>query len=131
MKAMPDGPRIEDKIVGANLRRVRLQRGWSQTDLANKLGLTFQQVQKYEKGTNRISASRCVMVCRVLKTNLGELFKGIEFVGDKEQKDQPMVMLMKNKKMTDFLKLAAELPERDLGIVMGVCIKLAKSTLGR
>jgi transcriptional regulator with XRE-family HTH domain len=47
-----------DVHVGARARSRRMQMGMSQTDLADKLGITFQQIQKYEKGMNRISASR-------------------------------------------------------------------------
>lgn len=49
---------IVDTHVGLRLRGLRTVMGLSQTDLANKLGITFQQIQKYEKGNNRISASR-------------------------------------------------------------------------
>jgi len=46
-----------DQIVGVRLRSLRLQAGWSQNELADKLGVSFQQVQKYEKAANRISAA--------------------------------------------------------------------------
>jgi len=51
-------PNPIDKHVGSRVRMRRMMLGLSQTMLADKLGLTFQQVQKYEKGTNRVSASR-------------------------------------------------------------------------
>jgi transcriptional regulator with XRE-family HTH domain len=47
-----------DKHVGNRVRMRRIMLQMSQTELANAIGVTFQQVQKYEKGTNRISASR-------------------------------------------------------------------------
>jgi transcriptional regulator with XRE-family HTH domain len=47
-----------DVEIGRKIRALRLQRGLSQTDLADGIDLTFQQVQKYEKGTNRVSAGR-------------------------------------------------------------------------
>ena len=46
-----------DLHVGSRVRSLRLQKRMSQTELADQLGITFQQVQKYEKGTNRISSS--------------------------------------------------------------------------
>src|SRR5215813_14389623 len=49
-------PDPRDIEVGRRVRALRMERGMSQTDLGGELGLTFQQVQKYEKGTNRISA---------------------------------------------------------------------------
>ncbi|MDE2495642.1 MAG: helix-turn-helix transcriptional regulator, partial [Alphaproteobacteria bacterium] len=47
-----------DRVIGARIRAYRHERGLSQGDLAAKLGLTFQQVQKYENGLNRVAASR-------------------------------------------------------------------------
>ncbi|MAU99187.1 MAG: transcriptional regulator [Fulvimarina sp.] len=55
-KRQTDG--VIDAAVGRRIRMHRLARGMSQTDLARALKITFQQVQKYEKGTNRVSASR-------------------------------------------------------------------------
>jgi transcriptional regulator with XRE-family HTH domain len=59
-------PNPIDVHVGARLRMRRLMLGMSQEKLGDALGLTFQQVQKYEKGTNRISASRLLQVAEVL-----------------------------------------------------------------
>jgi transcriptional regulator with XRE-family HTH domain len=53
-------------MVGKRVRLRRLQLSLSQTELAQKLGLTFQQVQKYEKGANRISCSRISEIAEVL-----------------------------------------------------------------
>ena len=53
------GPDAVDKLVGRNIRVLRLAKGLSQTKLADALGVTFQQVQKYEKGTNRVAAADC------------------------------------------------------------------------
>jgi transcriptional regulator with XRE-family HTH domain len=55
-----------DVAVGARIRARRLELGMSQTKLANALGLTFQQVQKYERGDNRVSASTLVRSARAL-----------------------------------------------------------------
>jgi transcriptional regulator with XRE-family HTH domain len=56
-----------DKHVGTRVRMRRMMLNKSQTELGNALGLTFQQVQKYEKGTNRISASRLVQIGNFLQ----------------------------------------------------------------
>ena len=55
-----------DKQIGSRIRGFRAQRNLTQSDLAVALGVTFQQIQKYEKGTNRISGSRLVKLCAVL-----------------------------------------------------------------
>ena len=64
-----------DVMVGARIRVFRIHRKISQTDLADQIGVTFQQVQKYEKGTNRIGASRLSRIAAVLGISVGELFE--------------------------------------------------------
>jgi transcriptional regulator with XRE-family HTH domain len=56
----------EDIEIGRKIRALRLQRGLSQTSLAEGIGLTFQQVQKYEKGANRVSAGRLQKIADML-----------------------------------------------------------------
>ena len=65
-----------DKHVGSRLRMRRLMLDMSQTDIADALGLTFQQVQKYEKGFNRISASRLQHVPQILQVPVPFFFEG-------------------------------------------------------
>jgi transcriptional regulator with XRE-family HTH domain len=62
-------------MVGARIRVLRIHNRISQTDLAEQIGVTFQQVQKYEKGTNRIGASRLSRIANVLGVSVGELFE--------------------------------------------------------
>lgn len=64
-----------DAMVGAKIRMFRINRGMSQTVLAEKIGVTFQQVQKYEKGANRVGASRLSQIASVLGISVGELFE--------------------------------------------------------
>jgi transcriptional regulator with XRE-family HTH domain len=65
-----------DLAVGNKIRLRRKMAGLSQTALADKLGVTFQQVQKYEKGANRVSASRLQMIASVLRMPVSEFFEG-------------------------------------------------------
>lgn len=76
-------PHAVDILVGNNLRRVRLLRGISQTALAKGIGITFQQVQKYEKGANRVSASKLWEISRFLETDIQEFFVGVDTSGDR------------------------------------------------
>lgn len=69
-------PDPTDKHVGSRVRMRRLMIGVSQEELGDALGLTFQQVQKYEKGTNRISASRLQQIANVLKVPIPFFFEG-------------------------------------------------------
>jgi transcriptional regulator with XRE-family HTH domain len=65
-----------DKHVGSRLRMRRLMLDMSQTDVADALGLTFQQLQKYEKGSNRISASRLQHLSQILQVPVPFFFEG-------------------------------------------------------
>jgi transcriptional regulator with XRE-family HTH domain len=65
-----------DVLVGQNIRICRLQRGLSQSELADRVGLTFQQIQKYEKAANRLGASRLIQVAEALGVPLSTLFEG-------------------------------------------------------
>lgn len=67
-----------DKKVGENLLKVRLFRGLTQEKLADAVGVTFQQIQKYEKGKNRISVSRLSQFSKVLGIPVAEFYDGIE-----------------------------------------------------
>ena len=67
-----------DAYVGAQLKILRKSAKLSQTQLANKVGVTFQQIQKYERGTNRICASRLWGFCKVFDVVPGKFFEGIE-----------------------------------------------------
>jgi len=70
------GPKPTDKHVGARIRMRRLMLGMTQTTLGDAVSLTFQQIQKYEKGTNRISASRMQQVAKVLDVPMSFFFEG-------------------------------------------------------
>jgi transcriptional regulator with XRE-family HTH domain len=65
-----------DKHVGTRVRMRRLMLDMSQTQLGDALGLTFQQVQKYEKGSNRISASRLQHISQILQVSVPFFFEG-------------------------------------------------------
>jgi transcriptional regulator with XRE-family HTH domain len=69
-------PNPIDVHVGSRVRIRRQELGISQEKLGDALGLTFQQVQKYEKGTNRISASRLQQVSRILQVPIAHFFEG-------------------------------------------------------
>jgi transcriptional regulator with XRE-family HTH domain len=70
-------PNPIDKHVGNRLRMRRIMLGMSQTNLGDGLGLTFQQVQKYEKGTNRLSASKLQQCAGILQVPVEFFFEGV------------------------------------------------------
>jgi transcriptional regulator with XRE-family HTH domain len=73
----PKAPNPVDKHVGSRVRMRRLMVGMSQEKLGDALGLTFQQIQKYEKGTNRIGASRLQQIADILQVPVSFLFEGV------------------------------------------------------
>jgi transcriptional regulator with XRE-family HTH domain len=70
------GPNPVDLYVGSRIRLRRKVLGVSQESLAANLGLTFQQIQKYERGTNRVSASKLYEIARSLQTTTSYFFEG-------------------------------------------------------
>ena len=79
---MTSSPHPIDVYVGSRVRLRRMMRKVSQEKLGEMLKLTFQQVQKYEKGTNRISASRLYQIATFLDVPLEFFFEGAEFVAE-------------------------------------------------
>lgn len=71
-------PNPTDTFVGNKLKALRKERGLTQTQVGVALGLTFQQIQKYERGTNRISASKLHQLAEVLKVSPEHFFEGLE-----------------------------------------------------
>ena len=69
-------PNPVDKYVGSRVRMRRIMLGMSQEKLGEALGLTFQQVQKCEKGTNRVGASRLQQISEILQVPVSFLFDG-------------------------------------------------------
>ena len=67
-----------DAYVGSRIRAARILSGMSQDKLAGELGITFQQIQKYEKGTNRVSASKLVGISNALGQPIAWFFEGID-----------------------------------------------------
>jgi transcriptional regulator with XRE-family HTH domain len=74
----PRRPSPVDVAVGRNVRIWRMARGLSQAQLANRLGVTFQQVQKYEVGANRIGTGRLVRLAAILGIPIAALFDGAD-----------------------------------------------------
>jgi transcriptional regulator with XRE-family HTH domain len=72
--AGPKAPNPTDLQVGECVRMYRVKAGVSQTDLGRHLGITFQQIQKHERGANRIGASRLQQICEMLKIPVALLF---------------------------------------------------------
>ena len=69
---------VIERSIGAAIRKRRLDLGMTQEQLASKLGLSYQQIQKYETGLNRITAGRLFLISKILFTDLDYFFKNTE-----------------------------------------------------
>jgi transcriptional regulator with XRE-family HTH domain len=117
MAAKPDSIDVD---VGARIRTCRTALGLSQTKLANALGLTFQQVQKYERGYNRVSASTLVKIARALETSVAAL------VGESGEapSEAPVFRHLAAPGAVGLLEAFAKIPDPD---VRRALIRLTKS----
>ena len=83
-----------DGHVSTRLRAARLQGGFSQEDVSREIGVTFQQIQKYENGLNRISAGKLYQIAKLYQVEIGFFFEGIERInGKKLTEDIPAKLL--------------------------------------
>jgi transcriptional regulator with XRE-family HTH domain len=77
-KRKTESPRASsavDQYIGARMREGRRAINMTQANLGEKLGVTFQQIQKYEKGRNRVSAARLFEICEALGVSLASMFE--------------------------------------------------------
>lgn len=94
-----------DKNVGQRLRKRRIELGMSQQALGEILGLSFQQVQKYESGANRIAASRLYNICQTLEVEVGYFFEGLgDDVNPDELTDEQENKLMTGREALELLR---------------------------
>ena len=102
------GPNPVDRHVGLRIRMRRKELGLSQERLAEAVGLTFQQIQKYERAANRVSASKLWDLARALKTNISYFYEGLaEMAADH---GAPRESLQDFLLTPDGLELAARFP---------------------
>jgi transcriptional regulator with XRE-family HTH domain len=73
----PKTPNATDVHVGARIRMYRIKAAMSQEALGKQLGITFQQIQKYEKGTNRVGSSRLQQISEILDVPVASLFENL------------------------------------------------------
>jgi len=110
-----------DAHVGGRLRAFRLQAGMNQTELARALGVTFQQVQKYEKGVNRVSASMLARASQALHTPVESFFPGAE-EGETQQIDPAVAS-----RGREMMALLASLDPKRREILMSVAREMARA----
>jgi DNA-binding XRE family transcriptional regulator len=74
-KFVPRNASAVDKYIGARMRKLRHTLNISQAQLGSELGVSFQQIQKYERGVDRVSAARLYSICKVLNVSLSSMFE--------------------------------------------------------
>ena len=67
-----------DQIIGNRIYSLRIENGFARQQLAKVIGVTHQQLQKYEKGSNRISLGRLVLIAKALNKNVAYFYEGLE-----------------------------------------------------
>jgi len=103
----------EDVEIGRKIRALRLERGLSQTNLADGIGLTFQQVQKYEKGTNRVSAGRLQKIADLLNIPVTFFYGGGSGArAKKREESDPALAFLQTKGAVRLMRAYSEIPSR-------------------
>ena len=102
----------EDIEIGRKIRALRLERGLSQSDLADGIGLTFQQVQKYEKGTNRVSAGRLHKIAELLNTPVMFFYGGMGMRAKKRDAGDSDLSFMQTRGAVRLVRAYSEISSR-------------------
>jgi transcriptional regulator with XRE-family HTH domain len=99
-----------DKLVGQNIRIFRTAKGISQTELGNAVGVTVQQIQKYENGANRVGSSRLFKIAGVLEVPIGRFFDNAATASDGSAAGPVVTDLLNSPYAVQMLKAFARLP---------------------
>ncbi len=73
-----DGKKEADRFIGQRIREERIKRGMTQSELAKRIGITYQQAHKYERGVNGTSVSRLLQIASILGIDITELLPNID-----------------------------------------------------
>ncbi|WP_333591775.1 helix-turn-helix domain-containing protein [Brevundimonas sp.] len=122
-----DGPHPVDRHVGRRVCEKRIGLGYNQSDLGRALGLTFQQIQKYEKGANRISASKLWDIARFFKVDIGYFFEGLALQPGVGEGDAPAFDhdFPATRYTIEISRLAPALPARKQKLVLEMVREMA------
>lgn len=102
---------LVDVHVGKRIRQRRWMNGTTQQQLAQAVGIKFQQIQKYETGMNRVSASRLWDIAHVLSVPVSFFFEGLETAADGAQSGQVPGDVLTDKEALDLLRSYYAIPE--------------------
>ncbi len=120
-----------DVVVGKRIRASRRALGMSQADLGRAIGVRFQQVQKYETGANRVSASRLWAIADVLGVDVTQFFDGIEPVVasgvGKDARTQDTMSYLSDSEKLELVELFSALPSMQRQAVLAIVRSMADS----
>lgn len=125
-------PHPVDLLVGARIRDLRKARGMSQGALGDQIGVTFQQIQKYERGANRVSASALYEIAGVLEISVADLFAGLPDIGQawNDQEYAERMALAATRDGGLLLDAFFRLPSQFRKAMLSVVIELAQGRDG-
>jgi len=127
----PDrGPNPIDRHVGLRIRMRRKELGISQEKLAESIGLTFQQVQKYERAANRVSASKLWEMSRALSIDVGFFYQGLGEGYDGPGSNLPSEALQDFLMTPEGVELATVFPKIAKGRVRRKILELVRAMAG-
>jgi transcriptional regulator with XRE-family HTH domain len=114
-----------DVLIGSRLRAHRLSRDLSQEELAESLGISFQQIQKYEKGSNRISASRLKEITDILQVPIATWFAEQKPSSKKAAEGGDAHAFITNVRAMRLLKSFSQIEDaRTQNLIVDLCEKL-------
>ncbi len=122
--SVENGPHPVDRHVGRRVAERRISLGFNQSDLGRALGLTFQQIQKYEKGTNRISASKLWDTAAFLSVEINYFFEGLgDFAVD--DNDPAAKVAAPTRQSIEIARLAPRLTRQDQKLALELIRSMA------
>jgi transcriptional regulator with XRE-family HTH domain len=124
------GPNPVDRHVGLRIRMRRKELGISQERLAESIGLTFQQVQKYERAANRVSASKLWEMSRALSTNISYFYEGLGDAIETPGSNLPRESMQNFLLTPEGIELAAVFPKIAKGRVRRKILDLVRAMAG-
>jgi len=128
-------PHPTDLYVGTRIRLRRRTLKVSQEKLAERLGLTFQQIQKYERGANRVSASKLQEIACALDTPVSYFFEGLPSAGSSGPEQQgdteTLTRFLASSENLELVALLSKLTPRVLRHVLGIARALTPNDAGR
>jgi transcriptional regulator with XRE-family HTH domain len=127
---LAQGPNPVDRHVGLRIRMRRKELGISQERLAESIGLTFQQVQKYERAANRVSASKLWEMSRALSTNIGYFYEGLGDAFEAPGSNLPRESMQDFLLTPEGMELAAVFPKIAKGRVRRKILDLVRAMAG-